>query len=177
MVDVTHCALQGSVCGSGWTVYAGGIMLAARDVSAYTDIGPASGGSSVLVSWDETPAGTVNGSNVTFTLANAPSPAASLQLFQDGVLQIQGTDYTLSGNTITFTNGPGSGSPPTAFLNAFYRYGSTVGAYVDDEMPGGAINGSNVTFTLANAPACRIHSGSTTAGSCRSRGPTIAFPV
>jgi hypothetical protein len=153
VVDGTHCTLQGSVYSAGWTSFAGGIMLAARDVSAYTDIGPASGGSSVLVSWDETPAGTVNGFNVTFTLANAPSPAASLQLFQDGVLQIQGTDYTLSGNTITFMNAPGAGSPPSALLNAFYRYGSTIGTYVDAETPGGAVNGFNVTFTLANAPS------------------------
>jgi hypothetical protein len=56
---------------------------------------------------NETPSGTVNGSNVTFTLANAPSPAASLQLFVNGLLQESGSgnDYTLSSATITFLTG------------------------------------------------------------------------
>ncbi len=59
----------------------------------------------------ETPAGTQNGVNVTFTLANAPSPASSLQLFLNGGYLTQGAsqDYTLSGNTITLhaTHAPG----------------------------------------------------------------------
>ncbi len=105
--------------------------------------------SSVILVFDETPAGTVDGANVTFTLANAPNPGASLKLFQNGVLAIQGTDYTLSGLTITFTSAPSAG----ALLTAFYRYGSVTGNYVDDETPAGAINGSNVTFTLAHAPS------------------------
>ena len=105
--------------------------------------------STFSVVWDETPSGTVNGSNTAFTLANAPSPAASLQLFQNGILAIQGTDYALSGTGITFTSAPSTG----AILNAFYRYGSTAGIYVDDETPGGAVNGSNVTFTLAHSPS------------------------
>lgn len=66
----------------------------------------------------ETPSGAINGSNVTFTLANAPNPAASLILFLNKVLQIQGTDYTLSGATITMAVAP-SGSP--SFLG-WYRY-------------------------------------------------------
>lgn len=67
---------------------------------------------------DETPSGTINGTNTSFTLANPPSPAASLLLFINGVLQIQGTDYTLSGSTITMSNAPTTGS----VLNAYYRY-------------------------------------------------------
>jgi len=66
----------------------------------------------------ETPSGVINGSNTTFTLANPPSPSFSLLLFLNKVLQIQGTDYTLAGNTITMTAAP-SGSP--SFLG-WYRY-------------------------------------------------------
>jgi hypothetical protein len=51
----------------------------------------------------ETPAGPINGSNVVFTLASAPSPASSLQLYRNGMLQKLGRDYTLAGNAITFT--------------------------------------------------------------------------
>jgi hypothetical protein len=50
----------------------------------------------------ETPAGTVNGSNATFTLASAPSPAGSLELYRNGLFQRQGVDYQISTNTITF---------------------------------------------------------------------------
>ena len=67
---------------------------------------------------DETPAGVINGSNQTFTLANAPSPAASLLLFLNKVLQLLGTDYTLSGATITMAVAP-SGTP--SFVG-WYRY-------------------------------------------------------
>ena len=67
---------------------------------------------------NETPGGSVNGSNVTFTLAHTPSPAASLRLYIDGVHQTQGTDYTLSTATITMTNAPSTGD----IIRAFYRY-------------------------------------------------------
>ena len=50
----------------------------------------------------EAPAGLIDGSNAVFTLASAPSPAASLQLYRNGVLQKLGLDYTLAGNAITF---------------------------------------------------------------------------
>lgn len=51
---------------------------------------------------EEVPAGTVNGSNAVFTLANVPTPASSLHLFLNGVRLRQGTDYTLTGQAITY---------------------------------------------------------------------------
>lgn len=59
---------------------------------------------------NETPSGTVDGTNVTFTLSKSPSPANSLRLFKNGVLMVQGTDYTISGATITYTVAPTGGS-------------------------------------------------------------------
>lgn len=53
---------------------------------------------------NETPAGTINGTNVTFTLAHTPSPANSLKLFLNGGQLVYGVDFTLSGLTITFVN-------------------------------------------------------------------------
>ena len=69
---------------------------------------------------DETPSGTVDGSNTAFTLANSPSPAASLRLYRNGSLQQRGSakDYTLSGAAITFVTAPLTGD----ILEAFYRY-------------------------------------------------------
>jgi len=50
----------------------------------------------------EVPAGLINGSNAVFTLASAPSPAASLELYLNGLLMSQGADYQITTNTITF---------------------------------------------------------------------------
>jgi hypothetical protein len=74
----------------------------------------------------ETPSGTINGvgatGNAVFTLANAPSPAASLMLLhKDGTPYIAfGKDFTLAGLTITFV---AASTPQTGdLLYASYRY-------------------------------------------------------
>ncbi len=68
----------------------------------------------------ETPTGTINSSNRDFTLAHSPSPAASLQLFLNGVLQRAGTDYTLTTNAIQYSVGA---TPQTGDNHyAYYRY-------------------------------------------------------
>jgi len=68
----------------------------------------------------ETVGGTIDGTNVAFTLANPPSPAAGLVLFRNGVAQKNGLDYTLAGNTITFVT---AATPhPGDVLLAWYRY-------------------------------------------------------
>jgi hypothetical protein len=68
----------------------------------------------------EIPAGTVNGANAVFTLASTPSPAGSLELFRNGLLQRQGSDYQISGNVVTFflASVPVSGD----LLVASYRF-------------------------------------------------------
>ncbi|HLH38829.1 MAG TPA: hypothetical protein VKX39_06750 [Bryobacteraceae bacterium] len=80
------------------------------------------GGSGVFPSFsdEETPAGAVNGANTIFTLAFAPSPAASLLLYVNGLLMKQGIDYTINGNTVTFlaSSIPQSGD----VMTASYRY-------------------------------------------------------
>ncbi len=58
-------------------------------------------GSSPIVD-GESPGGTLDGSNITFTLTNAPTPATSLHLYLNGLRLQTGMDYTLSGSTITF---------------------------------------------------------------------------
>lgn len=66
-----------------------------------------------------TPVGTVDGANAVFTLTQAPSPAASLQLFRNGVLQRpDGVDYTLASSTITYITAPSVGDTHVAW----YRY-------------------------------------------------------
>ena len=55
---------------------------------------------------DETPAGTPNGILTDFVLAHIPSPATSLKVYLDGQRMSLTTDYTLSGQTITFLVAP-----------------------------------------------------------------------
>lgn len=55
----------------------------------------------------EVPSGTLNGSNVTFTLANTPT-SGSEEVFLNGLLQQSGAgnDYTISTSTITMLTAP-----------------------------------------------------------------------
>lgn len=67
----------------------------------------------------ETPSGLINSSNATYTLTRTPV-SVSLSLFLNGVLQRAGagSDYTISGLTITMLNVPATGDT----LLANYRY-------------------------------------------------------
>ena len=56
---------------------------------------------------EETPSGTINGSNAVFTVSNTNFS----MLFLNGMYQIGGgVDYTLVGTTITYVNAPPTGS-------------------------------------------------------------------
>jgi hypothetical protein len=69
----------------------------------------------------EVPGGTVNGVNAVFTLQTAPSPAQSLILAVNGVIQKPSVDFTLSSGTVTFLTGaiPKTGD----LLLSWYRSG------------------------------------------------------
>jgi hypothetical protein len=60
--------------------------------------------------FNETPSGSINGSNTAFTLANTPV-SGSVQVFRNGQLQLSGAgnDYTISGATITYEYAPVTG--------------------------------------------------------------------
>jgi hypothetical protein len=52
-----------------------------------------------------TPSGSINGSNLVFTLSQTPSPTSSLAVYRNGVRMTLGVDYTLSGATLSFGTG------------------------------------------------------------------------
>jgi hypothetical protein len=58
----------------------------------------------------ETPSGTINSSNTTFTISK--TPMIDLDLFLNGALQREGAtyEYTISGKTITYNSAPPTGS-------------------------------------------------------------------
>jgi hypothetical protein len=77
------------------------------------------GGSAYNFVDGDSPIGTINGSNASFMLSGIPSPASSLALYRNGVLQKIGLDYTFSGGAIQFL--AVSTPQPTDVLLASYR--------------------------------------------------------
>jgi uncharacterized coiled-coil protein SlyX len=111
----------------------------------------AAGSTAVFID-SEVPSGSVNGTNATFSLANTPAPATSLTVFRNGIATAPGIDYTLNGSVITFL---AAALPQTTDkIFAYYRMAGTGATtnFVDNETPGGAVNTTNVTFSLASAP-------------------------
>jgi lysophospholipase L1-like esterase len=129
----------------------------------------------------ETPSGTINGSNGTFTLVNAPMPVASLALYRNGVLQALGTDFTLTSNTIQFAT---ASTPQTGdTLTASYRVGGNGGTptlQINTTAPlagGGALT-SSLTLSLADAAFLRRGHRTMVIGDSQAGGfyPAGTFP-
>ncbi|MGA2435899.1 MAG: hypothetical protein ABSG25_11495 [Bryobacteraceae bacterium] len=94
------------------------------------------------------PAGAIDGVNTVFTLQSAPSPATSLALYRNGVLQTLGDDYTFSGVTIVFA--AASAPQPGDIVTASYRTAAsssssgTITGTLSSGLPLGAIVDANV---------------------------------
>lgn len=67
----------------------------------------------------EVPSGPVNGVNTVFVLSNAPVPAASLEVYRNGLRLRMNLDYTVSGTTLTFQ--PGLAPQSGDVLQTCYR--------------------------------------------------------
>ncbi len=73
----------------------------------------------------ETPAGTIDGTNASFTLTGTPSPAISLSLYRNGLLQQAGSDYNIqTDGSILFV--PAAIPLPGDILLASYRVAPVV---------------------------------------------------
>jgi len=53
---------------------------------------------------EETPIGSVDGTNKTFTLSYAPNPTSSVEYIVNIGEMTQGVDFTISGDTLTTTD-------------------------------------------------------------------------
>ena len=118
--------------------------------------GPPGSGSGLGVSsvewvFMEVPTGDADDVNTTFVLDNAPTPAKSLMLFVNGVLQIQGVgkDYTLSGATIQMAVPLQIGSKIVSTYS-YLKAGSSI-SWMESLV--GSLDGVNATFTLENPPS------------------------
>jgi hypothetical protein len=91
-----------------FSITAANVVFGARSIPSPGDTIQAwyrsanSGGAAVAFTDGETPAGLINGSNGTFTLAVTPNPISSLQVFRNGILQRTSVDFSINGPTLTF---------------------------------------------------------------------------
>jgi hypothetical protein len=133
----------------------GGIDGAAGTLSDCVHVDGTSGscGAASVVAFvdSEVPAGNVDGTNTLFTLTPAPFPRSSVAVWRDGLFLTPGVNFTVSGSALTFA---GSATPQIGdIILASYRTAAVSGVnFSDAETPGGTVNGTNATFTLANIP-------------------------
>ena len=108
----------------------------------------------------ETPAGLINGINLVFTLNSAPSPAASLQLYRNGMRLKLGLDFLLNGNVITFfvAAAPQSGDA----LIAEYRYADStnpLGSLASPQVICSSTGTSSSSINLLRLGSCTFPAG------------------
>jgi hypothetical protein len=112
----------------------------------------------------ETPGGTVDGVNATFTLANAPV-GTSLQLYRNGLYQTTGFDFTLTGSAISFS--AGAKPQPGDTLTASYRVDPSAAGTSGAAPLSAAVRTTTSAQVLCNAPGINTSTGLwTTLGSC-----------
>lgn len=85
-------------------------------------------------------------SGLVYMLQNTPNPAGSLMLFVNGQQYAQGTDYTLSGKTVTFL----FPLPAVATIRAFYTFNTPPTNLFYTQLTGA--NGIKKAFTLPWTP-------------------------
>ena len=100
----------------------------------------------------EIPDGLLNGSNLIYTLSE--TPLGGIAVFANANILFSGTDYTLSGNTLTLNISPlnsGSEYPDTLYVGP-YAYTNGSAQFSGGEIPVGLMNGVNMVYTIAQVP-------------------------
>ena len=109
----------------------------------------------------DVPSGIVDGSNLNFTLSGTPSPAASLAVYRNGLLQEQGVDYTLVNHNVIQFAGLDTPQPGDTLLAA-YRLPSVNGTaqmYASPQVLCSGSGGSVNTTTTGSLAACTVPQG------------------
>jgi hypothetical protein len=99
----------------------------------------------------ETPSGSIDGINTTYTLTHSPTPGSD-HLYLNGILIEDGssTDYNISSSIITFSEPLLNGSK--LLCTYYYADETPLKIFKDKEIPSGSINGINKVFNLQYLP-------------------------
>ena len=115
---------------------------------------------------NDAPAGLVDGANTAFTLSGVPSPAASLTVYRNGMLQKQGRTLPSPETRFSFAGGRGPQAGDT--LLASYRLtggaGDTPQLYPNPQVLCSGLGGATNSSTLASIGTCNIPAGLLAAG-------------
>jgi hypothetical protein len=124
-----------------------------------------SGASAAAFMDSDSPAGIVDGSNMSFTLSQTPSPSTSVSLYRNGIMQKAGLDFSLNGNAVAFV--AASTPQPGDTLLASYRVagpGGSTEANPPTQVLCSGTGGSTTGVALASIGACAIPPGLLLAG-------------
>jgi hypothetical protein len=115
----------------------------------------------------DSPAGIVDGANAAFTLTSTPSPASSLAVYRNGLLQKIAQDYTATGRNIVFV--AAAVPQPGDTLLASYRLGTggdtgTPQFYPSPQVLCSGTGGSTSGTSPASLGTCFIPGGLLAAG-------------
>jgi len=91
---------------------------------------------------------TGDASTVAFTLSETPTVANSVMVFVDGILQKSSTNYTISGNTLTFTSAPDASAEIEA---KHFGVRGVIRRSTDWQYETFTGDGSTVAFSLSNS--------------------------
>jgi hypothetical protein len=106
----------------------------------------------------DSPIGAIDGVNAAFTLNGVPSPATSMALYRNGVLQKVGFDYTFSSGAIQFL-AASTPQPGDVLLASYRTSGGDSTAYPAPQV---LCSGSGVAVSLSNLTmlgACAVPAG------------------
>ena len=106
---------------------------------------------------NETPTGLVDGANTGFRLTLTPSPAASLEIYRNGLRMRQGVDYSLSGTAVAFISD--AVPQPGDVLMASYRTGDATSPFSSlafAQVVCSSSGTSTVSATLTRLGSCTI---------------------
>ena len=95
---------------------------------------------------------TGDGSTNTLTLSETPNSVTDVALYCNGVMQRPGTDYTLAGNTITFTSTPANGVFICVLTGGSENVGSpAVDSITTDKLVNGVITDAKISGTVSSS--------------------------
>jgi hypothetical protein len=117
-----------------------------------------SGGSQFSFIDGEALSGIVDGSNVSFSISTAPSPASSVAVYRNGLLQKVAQDYNLTGQTVQFV-ADATPQPGDTLLASYRVGGATPGTITTPQILCAGNGSSTVATSFGSLASCVIPAG------------------